>query len=269
MNWSSSGVWGVVEETVSDAADRLDQGVVGVVVDLAADALDIDIDEVGARVVVVVPDVFAELGPVEDPARRAHEAGEEGELPAGEGDVLGAAADLAGEEVDREIGCREEAGVVAGAAPEDGVETGDELVGVEGLRQVVIGAEVQAFDAFVEGGAGGEEEDGDRAAELADLAEDAEAIATGEHDVQDQGIEGAGGGEGEGVVAIVADVHDEARGLERLADEGGDLPLVFSHEHFHGGRLAWPGGGGEAVNHDKTVMRERGKDSWGSDGMGP
>ena len=259
----------MTEEAVADATDGLDQGLIRVVVDLAADALDIDIDEVGARVVMVVPDMFAELGSVEDAARRTHEAGEQGELPRRECDVLGSASNLAGKEIDREVRGRKQAGVVAGAASEDCVETGDEFVSVEGLRQVVIGTKIQAFDAFVEGSAGGEEEDGNRAAEFADLAKDAEAVAAGEHDVQNQGIERAGGGEGEGVVAVVADVDDKAGGFERLADECGDFPLVFSHEHFHGGRLACPGGGYEAVNHDKTVMRDQGKDSWGGDGMCP
>lgn len=259
----------MVEETVADAADGFDQGVIRVVVDLAAEALDVDIDKVGAGVVMVVPDVLAELGSVEDAAGRAHEAGQEGEFPGGERDVLGSAADFAGEEIEGKVGGGQEAGVVAGASSEDGVEAGDEFVGVEGLWQVVIGAEVQALDAFVEGSAGGEQEYGDGAAEFADLAEDAEAVAAGKHDVEDQGIERARGGEGEGVIAIVADVDDKAGGFERLADECGDLPLVFSHEHFHGGRLACLGGGDEAVNHDKTVMRDQGKDSWGGDGMCP
>lgn len=236
--------------------------------DLASETLDVDVDEVGAGVVVVVPHVFAELRAVEHAAGRTHEAGEEGEFARGERDVLGSSADLPGEEVDRKVGGGEEAGVVAGTSAQDGVESGDQFIGEEGLREVVIGTEVQAFDAFVEGSAGGEEEDGNRAAEFADLAKDAEAVAAGEHDVQNQGIERAGGGEGEGVAAVVADVDDKAGGFQRLADECGDFPLVFSHEHFHGGRLACPGGGYEAVNHDKTVIEGGWGDSWLGGGIG-
>lgn len=233
----------------------------GVVQDLAPDALDVHIDEVGTGVVVVVPDVFAELGAVEDASGRPHEAGEEGELAGGERDRLCTSADVAGEEVDVEFTGGEQAGLVAGAASQDGVEPGDEFVGVEGLGEVIVSAEIQAFDAFVEGGAGGQEEDGNGIPEFAELAEDAEAVAARQHDVEHEGIVGMGRGEREGVGAIVAGIDDEAGGLECLADEGRDLPIVFRHEDLHGLEASDGVLPRVAVNHDKTVMRTVGEAS--------
>ena len=72
---------------------------------------------------------------------------------------------------------------MAGGAAGDGVEAGDEFVDVEGFREVVVGAEVEAFEAFVEGAAGGDEDDGDGEALVAEVPQDAQAVAPGDHDI--------------------------------------------------------------------------------------
>ena len=122
---------------------------------------------------------------------------------------------------------------MAGGAAGDGVEAGDEFVDVEGFREVVVGAEVEAFEAFVEGAAGGDEDDGDGEALVAEVPQDAQAVAAGDHDIEDEGIVGARGGEGVGIVAVVAKIDHEALRLEALADEGGELLVVFHHQDFH------------------------------------
>ena len=82
--------------------------------------MDVDVHEVGAGVEVVVPDVLADLDTGEGLAGRAQQVGEERKLARGEFDDLAVAADLAGDEVDRNGAVLEEregmAGGAAGAA---------------------------------------------------------------------------------------------------------------------------------------------------------
>src|SRR3569623_3722867 len=60
-------------ETISDAADGVDQRIGLGIVDLAADAADIDVDDVGGGVEMQVPDVLEQHRARDDPALVAHE----------------------------------------------------------------------------------------------------------------------------------------------------------------------------------------------------
>jgi hypothetical protein len=235
-------------------------------VDLFAEALDIDVDEVGAGIEVVVPDVFADLDATEDAAGGAHEVFEEGELAGGELDAGGFAFYLAGCEVEDEVIHAKNVGGVAGGAADDGVDAGDEFFDVKGFGQVIIGAEVEAFDAFIEAGARGEEDDGDGISLFAESAEDTESVAAGKHDIEDDEVVGGGGGDGVGVVAIAGGVDGEALFFEALLDEGEELVLIFDDEDAHGSGIGiflrevhgvsplrtW--GARRFCKHDKTVM---------------
>ncbi len=93
--------------------------------------LDVDVDEVGAGIEVVIPHVLADLRTGEGLAGRAKQVGEQGELARGEFDGGGATTDFAGNEIYREFAVLENARLIARRAAEDGVEAGDELFDVE------------------------------------------------------------------------------------------------------------------------------------------
>jgi hypothetical protein len=119
----------------------------------------------------------------------------------------------------------------------NGVETGDQLLDEEGLGEVIVGAEVEAFEAFVKFAAGGEEDDREGDLPFAEVAEDAEAVAVWEHDVQDQSVVGARSSKRVALIAAEADVHHEALGLEALADKRRDLLIVLDDQNLHGRRF--------------------------------
>src|SRR5205809_3667233 len=60
-------------ETVPDAANRMDQRIGLLAVDLATHTSDIDINDVGRRIEMKVPDVLQQHGPGYDAALVAHE----------------------------------------------------------------------------------------------------------------------------------------------------------------------------------------------------
>ena len=96
----------------------------------------------------------------DDPPARAHRAArrreqrEDLELLAGERDRLPGDRDLVAAQVHAHVGHRHGVAPVAGrerggASPQHGVHPGQQLTGVEGLHQVVVGPAVQALDAVV------------------------------------------------------------------------------------------------------------------------
>ena len=77
------------------------------------------------------------------------------------GEVHALAADLhgLGVEIDHEVAGIDDRLRVALGAANDGVDAGDQLVLVERLGHVVVGAEAEAFDLVLDAGEAGEDQD--------------------------------------------------------------------------------------------------------------
>ena len=89
----------------------------------------------------------------------------------------------------------------------------------EGLDEVIVGAQVQAFDAVIDGVAGGEAEDG--GVDLVALRrswQEGETIDAGQHDVEDDEIVGVGLGEVQGFGTIEGAVDGVAFVAQAVGD---------------------------------------------------
>ena len=75
----------------------------------------------------------------------------------------------------------------ARGSAQDGPHAGRQLVGVEGLGHVVVGAQVQALGLVRRGALGRQEDDRD-GAPLAQLAHDLDAVEVEHHDVQEHDV---------------------------------------------------------------------------------
>ena len=125
-------------------------------------------------------------------------------------------------------------GLPVHAAEESG-EASEEDAEVEGLGEVVVGAGGEAFDDVFGAAAGGKKEDRSVAVGFAKGTDDGEAVAAGEHDVEEDGdgrIGGAGSGgfkePGEGCVAVGFVVRAVAFGFEIEDEALGEVFLVFN-----------------------------------------
>ena len=114
-------------------------------------------------------------------------------------------------------------------AAEDGLDAGDQLARVEGLRHVVIGADLEADDAVDVVAAGGEDDDGDVAG-LAELLADGEAVHLGHHDVEDDEVRADGLGLLERLLAVVGGFDAEALVVQVEAGKLNDVLLVIDNE---------------------------------------
>src|SRR6185312_5843664 len=90
-------------ETVSDPANGMDQRIGLLVVDLSAQPSNIDIDDVGRRIEMKVPDVLQQHGPGYDAALIAHQIFQKLEFLGKKVDILAAPAGGPRDQVDREI----------------------------------------------------------------------------------------------------------------------------------------------------------------------
>ena len=121
----------------------------------------------------------------------------------------------------------------AGArASHDGADAGQELARVEGLGDVVIGAELEAHDAIGVVAARGEHHDGDVVL-ATDASADLEAVGAGEHHVEEHHIEPA---RQEPLETERAGLHRfELHAVRRevLGEQARELAVVVDEEGTH------------------------------------
>ena len=109
------------------------------------------------------------------------------------------------------------------------MHAGHEFAGAEGLGDVIVGAEAEAFELVGLGGAGGQHDDGDVAGG-AQAAADFGAVEQGEHAVEDDEIGRGGAAEFEGGDAVGGEAGFEAVVFQVELDGLGGARIVFDDE---------------------------------------
>ena len=94
---------------VAYAAHGFDQLEFGFAVHFLSEALHVDVDQVGFRIEVIVPDLFANLGASQNPARTAHQVLQQCKFTRRQFDPATRTGDLPREQIAGEIGNRKDA----------------------------------------------------------------------------------------------------------------------------------------------------------------
>ena len=105
-------------------------------------------------------------------------------------DVRSAALRPVRDRVQREVGHAQHGGFVFAAPPRQRPHPRDQFGQFKRLGQVIVRAGVQSFDALVDFAARGQEQDRCGIFALAQLAQHAQAVASRQHDVEHDAIEG-------------------------------------------------------------------------------
>ena len=177
-------------EQVADPLERLDPArLARLGTELAADPRHPDPQVLEVVAVLRAPDLGQELGVEDDLAGVGGEVLEEEPFGPRQLDQLAVAGDHPALEVDLDVVEREHAGARLGARrpTQDGAHAGRQLVRVERLGDVVVGAEVEALGLVGGGALGGQQDDRDRPP-LAELAHDLDAIEVGHDDVEQDDV---------------------------------------------------------------------------------
>ena len=123
----------------------------------------------------------------------------------------------------------ERGGAARRAAAQQGPDPGQQLLALEGLDQVVVGAAVEAVDAILGLGPRGQHQDR-HVALGAQAAADLDPVEAGQAEVEDDQVGDEAGGHVEGVDAVGGRLHLVALLAQRAAQDVGDLGVVLDDQ---------------------------------------
>jgi len=220
-------------EQVALAAPRVDQAARGAGIELGAEPLDIDIDDVRKGIEVLVPDVLGDLFPAYHAALIEDEEFQERIFLGGEADGASSAHHGVAGGIHRQIAHLDHGRAENGGTPQQGAEASEELLEVERLGQVIVGSAVEAGHAVVHAAAGGEHQDGDARAAAAQLPAHGMAVLQGQHDIEDDQVVLVDGGKVHGLLAVAGQVHGVGLFAQAFSQETGDAGVVLDKENPH------------------------------------
>src|SRR6266566_2050155 len=178
-------------EAIARAARRPDQLRLEAVVDLAPQPPDQHLEQVGKRIMVVVPYVSGDGAAIEHPSLVQHEQLQQGELLRAERDRPATTLHLAAAEIDLEVRNPVSGRRQRGPAPREGLEARQELPKREGFGEIIVRPGLEPPHAVVEGIECRQHQHRGRAAPAPQLPAEIEAGASGESNVQDDHVERA------------------------------------------------------------------------------
>ena len=190
---------------------------------------------------LIAENAFAEFVAGDDLTGQFGESGHELEFDGGQWDGAAAVTNEASAGVNLQIAKdgaigRRRGGGDCGcgrSAAQNGVDARGEFAGIEGLGEVIIGADLQADDAVHVVAVSGEHDHRD-VGDGTDLAENFEAAHAGEHHVEnDEGI-GAGESAAEADAAVVNGFGAQALRDEVFGDELAQLDIIINDENAGG-----------------------------------
>src|SRR6266478_3779255 len=219
-------------ERVSDTANRMDQRIGLLAVDLAAHAPDIDVDDIRRGIEMKIPDVPQQHCPRHDAAFVANQILQKLEFPRKKKNVLAASAGDPRHQVDGEISDPQDGllddGVTASAKRLNARQQFDEG---KRLDQIVIAPGTQAAHPIVDLPERTDDQNGCGDAVVAQLTHDRDAIDVRKHAVdRDHGIV-AGDAAAQRLVAVGGQIHLVPAGRERLHELTGGFRVVLNDQN--------------------------------------
>ena len=123
---------------------------------------------------------------------------------------------------------------VAGGAAHLGAHAGQQLLHVEGLGDVVVGAGVHAGHLVAPAVAGGEDDDRHLALGAPPLLQHADAVHLGQAGVEDDDVVGLGVAEEEALLAVEGGIDGVAGVGERRDELAVEVAIVLDNQGAHG-----------------------------------
>src|SRR5579883_1661012 len=219
-------------EAIPDTADRVDQRIGLLVVDLATHAPDIDVDDVGRGIEMQVPDMLQQHRARHHAAFISHQIFEQLKFLRQQHQLLAAPARGTRDQVDREIADAQD-GFLGDrlAAAEQRLQPRQQLDEGERLDQVIVAAGTQAAHAIVDLAERADDEEGRGDAVIAQLAHHREAVDIGQHAVDRDHAIVMRRRAVQRLAARCREVDQIAAGRELLGELAGGFRIVLDDEN--------------------------------------
>ena len=159
----------------------------------------------------------------------------------GELDRLAVEGDARGLGVEAQRAALDVALGVAGGAAHLGADAGQQLLHVEGLGDVVVGAGVHAGDLVAPAVARGEDDDRHVALGAAPLLEHADAVHLGQADVEDDDVVGLGLAEEVAFLAVEGGIDGVAGVGQRRDELAIEIAIILDDQNAQVPSLRWRG----------------------------
>jgi len=180
-----------------------------------------------------LPDVAGQHLPGDDRAPAAGKVFEQLVLLGRQDDLGIAPQDPAGHAIDVEIGAGEAARLIALAAARQGLDPGGQLGEGEGLHEIIVRAGFEAPDAVLDSVLGGQDEDRQLHAPLAQGGQELEPAHAGQHEIEEEEVEAVRRQEGQSVLGLMADEDVVPLGPESLGQGARHLHFVLDNQDAH------------------------------------
>ena len=118
-------------------------------------------------------------------------------------------------------------------APQNGADARGQFARVEGLRQIIVGAQFQAHDAVHIFAARGQHQHRDFAF-LPQPLENLEAVDARQHDIEHHQVDAGLQRLLQTAVAFVGRLHGEALAAQEFAEQRGEFGIVIDQQDVHG-----------------------------------
>ena len=214
-------------------------GLGGIDLDLLAEADDVFVHRSRRGKGSDSPDAIEEILPGHHLTGPFDQQGEHGEFAGGQREFLVTAQGPTGGEIHDDVAEQEawrwlRCGVIAA---EQGPDARQEFVATERLRQVIVGAGIQALDAVLDSAAGGQDENATPESEAAKFAADGKAIQLGKHQIEQHQVRLLVERTLQSLRSIGTGQHTVAPALEAVGEDGAHAEFVFDDENaFERGR---------------------------------
>src|SRR5689334_21828902 len=216
----------------SDSTDRVDERVGLLTVDLAANASDIDVDDVGGRIKMQIPYMLQQHRPRNDLACVANQILEDLEFPRQQRDEALPAADGPGHQVEFEIADAQH-GLLddGGASSRERLDPRQQFRERERLDEVVVAARPQASHTVIDLAERADDQRRRDDPGIPQAADDGDSVHAGQHAVdRHDGVFG-GAPALESFIAVDGEVDLVAAGGQRIHELLGGLRVVLDDEN--------------------------------------
>src|SRR4051812_19887259 len=226
--------WRLYAEYVPCAADRVEEARLTAGFQLSSQVGHEDLDRVGDREGVIAPDLVEQLLAADHQPLVAHQVLEQLELALREIDLPVATRDLVRIRVQRQVTHPQRGHPARWAAPQQGPQAGEQLLALERLDQIVVGADVEPLHAGLQGVARRQHEDRRVVAVVAQALGDVDAIQPRQAEIEHDDVRQEGVGLVKAADAVGGELDLVPLETQRALEDLRDLLIVLDDEHAHG-----------------------------------